>query len=412
MSGETPPRLIFGNLDAESEMSGRGPLKARVLQRIAPLATLMRAFAQDEDLLALPMDPRGPAGSSGGLASEPRSGLVIPPVAGLASPTVVAARSLPVADGVGRFSEVLPWAWTGTARRLLGASASSRGSSSRAPATDTEPVHRAVWRFSPADPELVRCLHDRRFATRIAAESGAALPGATWVETVGNVDAGLHRVRDAGFDRCVLKAPLSASGRDRLAATVSDLADPSFQGRVASFLASHGGAVLEPLCDRIADYGVCAFSTVDGVDLRSIHRLDNDARDGRFLGASLAADPTRPLGLSETDRDLLVRTTTFVGDRLQAAGYSGPFGVDAFSYRLGATVVMHTLCEINVRLTMGWVLAALAERLGLPGARLVLGGPNEVMEGVLMVSSPVVSAWLGPADPAGTGPTISGSTTM
>ena len=47
------------------------------------------------------------------------------------------------------------------------------------------------------------------------------------------------------------------------------------------------------------------------------------------------------------------------GQALAAAGYHGPYGIDAFRYRAepGASEELNVLSEINARLTMDWPLA-------------------------------------------------------
>ena len=53
---------------------------------------------------------------------------------------------------------------------------------------------------------------------------------------------------------------------------------------------------------------------------------------------------------------------------LHAAGYFGPFGIDAFRYRLpGGGEAFNPRCEINARFTMGYPRALLLAALGADG---------------------------------------------
>jgi hypothetical protein len=77
--------------------------------------------------------------------------------------------------------------------------------------------------------------------------------------------------------------------------------------------------------------------------VRSIRRQIVDAH-GAFVGSALAT------ALSPATERALVDTAERVGSALGAAGYVGPFGVDAFVHAGG----LRTLSEINARYCMGW----------------------------------------------------------
>jgi len=60
---------------------------------------------------------------------------------------------------------------------------------------------------------------------------------------------------------------------------------------------------------------------------------------------------------------MLHEVVTTVGAALFAAGYTGPFAIDAFVHRGAGGRALHPLCEINARYTFGWIAHALRRRL-------------------------------------------------
>ena len=108
--------------------------------------------------------------------------------------------------------------------------------------------------------------------------------------------------------------------------------------------------------DRVADFGVSAFLTASDLRIVGVHGQRVDAK-GQFLGIDLEPN------LSPTDRDRLLATTAAVAASLRRAGYVGPFGIDAWSYRKeDGSIALHPLGEINARMTFGLVAWTLAER--------------------------------------------------
>lgn len=78
--------------------------------------------------------------------------------------------------------------------------------------------------------------------------------------------------------------------------------------------------------------------------------IESDAR-GVYRGVRAVADH----GLTLAELDQLVAAARWTGRVLLEAGYFGPFGVDAFRYRLpGGGHAFQPLCEINARLTMAY----------------------------------------------------------
>ena len=303
-------RRIVGNLTCEEDwrrLLRPGPkqtLPRRVLEAVSGAATLLRVFAVEGDRLCTPL-PVDPAR--------------VCEVSGLPRPILESCemRTLPPAD-----DEV-------------------------------------VW--GRVDEISARVNH-RCFALKVAQELGCALPGARMVESTAVL---AEHLAATGLTRWVVKAPLSAAGRERhIERCAGGLHNPQTRQSLDGLFARHGPLLFEPWLRRTEDLGCTAFLYTEDPRLASFHRQLVD-EDGRFHGIEL-------LPLSAIDFEL-IRTVEQVGEALRRAGYVGPFGVDAWRYRdESGTVRLNPLGEINARMTFGLVALALAERLGSSG-RLVFG---------------------------------------
>jgi hypothetical protein len=284
-----------------------------VLETVARMAPLLRVFARDGDRLWSPAP--GPDLESGPL------------------------RDLPPAE------DVLAWCETPAALE-------HRGGPRRPAVVDwNAPLHDLLWQLPTPSPAAVAAVHHRAFHLQVAQEIGCALPGTRMVES-------LTELQSLALPRnWVLKAPLSASGRDRyIDREGAGLTDPKARRTVERLFDRHGPLLFEPWMDRVADYGVSALLTQDELRVVGIHGQRVD-RKGQFAGIDLQPD------LTEGDRDRLLETVGTVAAVLRRAGYVGPFGIDAWSYRReDGVVVLNPLGEINARMTFGLVAWVWAER--------------------------------------------------
>ena len=300
-------RLVIGNLAAEIDMARAatpGPhpdVSPAALQLIRRHAQRLSVFA---DRLWLPGDPWPPQGASEILAWAETDSIA----ALRASSSPVARRLLPVASRL--FSE-------------------------------------SVWGLVP-DPATARRCNHRAFAFNLAHANGWSLPGARLITSLDELPRDSHQ--------WIAKAPFSAAGRERVRFTGSE-----HRTRLARLLARFGALLVEPWVDRVLDLG-CAGLVGDTVRLFPPHRLDIE-RSGVFRAAVIddsGATIAHPTFLTE-----VVDTAATAGDALRAAGYRGPFSIDAYLWRDEAGAPrLQRLSEINARLTFGLVARAAAERAG------------------------------------------------
>ena len=297
-------RRILANLLAEDELAGRriSPPRA-VLETVARMAPLLRAFAREGDRLWSPA--LGPDLESGPL------------------------RDLPPAE------EVLAWCETPSAL-------AHRGGPRQSAAIDWDaPLHDLLWQLPTPSPAVVAAVHHRAFHLQVAESIGCALPGAQMVKSLADLP------HDAPSS-WVLKAPFSASGRARyIERNGPALNDPKARRTVERLFENHGPLLFEPWMHRTEDFGVSALL---GPKLKivGIHGQKVDVK-GQFAGIDLKPD------LSQQDRDRLLETTEAVAEALRVAGYVGPFGIDAWKYRTDGGIVLNPLGEINARMTFGLV---------------------------------------------------------
>jgi hypothetical protein len=144
----------------------------------------------------------------------------------------------------------------------------------------------------------------------------------------------------------LLKRGLGFSGRGQRPVTGGAVTDADRAFVRASF-AGGRSLYVEQRASIVRELSVYAWALGQRVDLRSIRTQDVDAQ-GAFLATRHAEH------VEASVRDALERTTVRVGDALRAAGYLGPFGIDAYIHRVDGRLELRALSEINARFCMGW----------------------------------------------------------
>ncbi|MCB9829880.1 MAG: hypothetical protein H6806_09000 [Planctomycetes bacterium] len=350
---------VVANLGAEAVWRGE-PLSTLATTRLAELAPLLA-------VLAAPGDDLVGAGTTTRATPEAR---------GLLQQVTNVAAVPPETRG----EALLAWSAAGVPARG-GAAAGA--------------TWRERLRDAPRAPEAVaRVVHGRRWlADERAAGTLPPHPTSTWVTNLG----GLRRAA-VGAGPWVLKAPHGAAGRDRVLSTAPVAGEATWR-HAERALELWGGGLFETWLARDDDLGACGIVTEDAVLPGPMHRLVTGA-DGRFRGIERLAPAAAETPLARALRDVLPR----VGARLQAAGYRGPFGVDAYAGR-DAQGAPHRVAvgEVNARLTFGHLAACLFEVAAAGGRtlqRLVLRPalrtslPPDAVPLVETVDGDEVKAWL------------------
>jgi hypothetical protein len=134
---------------------------------------------------------------------------------------------------------------------------------------------------------------------------------------------------------------------------------------LAALFAGHGQAVLEPWHERLMDMSV-GFTVGKAGAIRDFrgHVLLN-SRDGAFLGVRIPSNRRPP----EPWDEALEASAEELGKALDALGYFGPVGVDAYVWNSPRGPRLRPLVDINARLSMSLPAHGLADRI--PGKTLL-----------------------------------------
>lgn len=182
---------------------------------------------------------------------------------------------------------------------------------------------------------------------RFCAELGQTLPSAHYHESLQSV---LTTLEQTPTTRWLFKREFGFVGRgQRRSRSPLDSTDENWLEQ--SF--RYGGLQVEPCVEIAQEYALHGFLAPDGnLRLGTIcgQQVDGDhqwLRSFRLANGALRPAWQRELRL-ETER---------VAHALSAAGYFGPFGVDAFTYRQhDNSVCFNVRSEINARYSMGYAI--------------------------------------------------------
>jgi hypothetical protein len=131
-------------------------------------------------------------------------------------------------------------------------------------------------------------VNDRRFALALQRRLGCALPSAAVAQTVEDATEAIRAAAAASpIGSWVAKAAHSSAGRGRVAARGTE-PDERHLAAVDHLLHLHDAVVVEPWMPRSADFGATAVATDAGAAEVAFHDLDNTAR-GDFRGIASPA---------------------------------------------------------------------------------------------------------------------------
>jgi hypothetical protein len=191
--------------------------------------------------------------------------------------------------------------------------------------------------------EVIRRVNERGFAAQLSRGELEPTGIATRLEQVIDFVA-----QPSPTGRWRLKKGLGASGRGQRTVSSGPLSieDCSWVTRALRFAPLY----LEPEIAIEKELCVYGWARLDrGVELTGLRAQTTDGH-GRFLRSG-RIDADDCLGFAEP----LQAAAERVGHALLAAGYHGPFGIDAYVHRTerGARV-LRSISEINARYCMGW----------------------------------------------------------
>ncbi len=193
--------------------------------------------------------------------------------------------------------------------------------------------------------EVLRRVNSRAFASSL----GPTLPGAAFVTDAAAGHALLCRDPELGAAWRV-KHAFGMSGRNQrvVPARSADERDLEFVRRGVA----RGGVQIEPDVSIAVEYATHGFVREDGsFEVGALVRQRCDSRGAWVATERIdrAAEP--PAGV----RERIDAEARAVARALHLAGYHGPFGVDAFTYRDRAgALCLQPRSEVNARYSMGF----------------------------------------------------------
>ncbi len=207
-------------------------------------------------------------------------------------------------------------------------------------------ISRAGARVPAAPPiEVIRRVNHRRFC----AELGQTLPHARYVTTSAELNATLA----AGTGIWLLKRPFGFAGRGRLRVAAAAITEPAAARWIEASLTAGEGLQVEPWVDRAGDFALHGHLSETGLLTLGEPTAQRCDAGGAWVASARAA----PGDLTGDERAALQRAAEDAAAALAAAGYFGPFGVDAFRFRdAGGASRWNPRCEINARYSMGWAV--------------------------------------------------------
>jgi hypothetical protein len=201
-------------------------------------------------------------------------------------------------------------------------------------------------------PEILRRVNHRRFAH----ELGQALPAAGFAGDAAQLAALLSArgaLDDASLERCwLIKRPLGFAGRGRKKVRVGEISAAD-QSWLDASLRTGDGVQVEPWVTRELDCALHGWLEEDGRCTLGRTTVQVVDETGAWQSTVLA----NPGDLTLTEETSLHTAAQHTAEALHAAGYFGPFGLDAFRWRdAGGAVHFQPRSELNARYSMGWAM--------------------------------------------------------
>lgn len=253
----------------------------------------------------------------------------------------VAFVGLKQLNKIGQIDAVNPWGWNVAQKAQLKRSG-------------------VAEELLPTDTQLaeIRELSHRRTSARLLPllQQEGTVGEAYECFTEGDVTTLLGR-----YDRMVLKAPWSSSGRGLRFVTL-DTFTPQVKGWLRHLLEAQGSVMAEPFYDKEKDFGMEFFVTETG-EIRYEGLSLFHTANGAYTGNVLATESLKREMISHyLSLDLLDTVKEKVKQELKIVfkdKYVGPFGIDMMIVK-GEKYGLHPCVEINLRRTMGHVALSLS----------------------------------------------------
>ncbi len=212
-------------------------------------------------------------------------------------------------------------------------------------------LERAGLRVPPAPSQAsLRLVNHRRFAH----ELGQALPAAGYAVDAAQVAALLadrRALSEASSEGAwLLKRPLGYAGRGRRRILAGG-PTAAEQAWIDASLRTGDGLQVEPWVTRLLDCALHGWLDPQGRCTWGAPTVQDVDATGAWRGTR----PATPGELAPDEAMRLHAEAERTAQALHAAGYFGPFGLDAFRWQdARGQVRFQPRCELNARYSMGW----------------------------------------------------------
>lgn len=172
------------------------------------------------------------------------------------------------------------------------------------------------------------------------------------------------------YGRSVVKSPWSSSGRG-VRYVAQPIPDNHLLGWMRGVLRLQGGIMVEPLYNKVYDFGMEFMANADGT-INYLGLSLFDTRGGAYTASICATEKDKRKMLSRyVDMQLLDSICQQIQSTiapLMHGIYTGPFGIDmmAVARTDGDGFWLHPCVELNLRRTMGHVALALTPTIHEP----------------------------------------------
>jgi hypothetical protein len=186
----------------------------------------------------------------------------------------------------------------------------------------------------------------RTLSRALSASIGLSLEASSFVDDPDGAVTKILGVSPTGAWLARRAYGFAGRGRRVIGSAPNDL-DRAFVVRAAR----EGGVLVEPLVERAADFGMHGY-----VDERGLVLGDPTSTRVDAAGVWRSTERAAHDELSRGERDALRGEIERAARALLDAGHRGPFGIDAYRYRLGGELRFNPRCEVNARYSMGWAV--------------------------------------------------------
>ena len=186
-------------------------------------------------------------------------------------------------------------------------------------------------------------------------EQGISLPGAACIKTEKDLQNWLKEINGP----FVLKLPFSTAGRGN---KIFKCKTALHYGEILPILSKNGVLLAEPWITRSNDFS-SQWNIEKNGTIACLGWTEMICSDRGSYLQTLISDETPPFF------DEHIEIVKPLLEKIAEMGFFGQLGLDAFVY----DNLLHPVCEINPRKTMGWLALQFKEKLGLPNLKMHYG---------------------------------------